>query len=116
MGVGGKYRVCVSLPNGPEFCIWIPDLPANWPIAKVPKPEPDPWPWKFTMDGTSQRWAQDLSVLATIDSLIAEVDDQDLRQSLQEAVIRGREALQRGLPEGFRINVDDSDATSAEAY
>lgn len=112
-----RYRVCWGAPNGPQFCIWVPAYrPAGWPLPEVPKPEPDPYPWRFTMDGTPQRWAGDLSLLETIDLLVAGIDDKHLQQSLQEAVIRGREALQGSLPEGFQINVDDSDATPPEAY
>lgn len=123
----GPLSMPAALPRHPGRCsadatqavrsllrLWVAAYrPAGWPLREVPIPKPDPY---LTVDGTPHGWSGDRSLLATIDSLVAGIDHQDLQQSLQEAVIRGREALQGALPEGFRINVDDSDATSAEAY
>ena len=113
----GTYSVCHRLPDGTEICFRVPMYrPAGWPFTRIPIPNRDPDIWQFTVNGTPQRLGQDLSLLATIDSLVAGIDDQDLQQSLQQGVIRAREALQDALPEGFRINVDDAEPTSAEAY
>lgn len=103
-----RYRVCFDL-NGSEVCIWVPSYrPAGWPFPNRPTPDPDPYPWKITVDRDDRPWARDLSILATIDSHMMNIKDEDVRQSLENGLSTALEAVQRSLPTGFEIHVESA--------
>lgn len=114
-----QWTLCIEL-QGERLCIAVPMYrPAGWPFDKrLPVPDhPDPYPWRggWIKTPRDDPWSRDLSALATIDSLVSEINDSELQQSLQNAVNTARETIQRSLPAGFEINVE-SPEDAAEAY
>jgi hypothetical protein len=116
--MASQWSLCIEFPPGETHCFAVPALrPAGWPFEnRLPVRVPDPYPWDgWIKTPGHDTWSRDLSALATIDSVVADINDAELQQSLQNAVNTARETIQRSLPAGFDINVE-SPNDAAEAY